>query len=169
MTVAFPEPTVPASSRTEVFLRYLDYFRSRVVTKIESLPDDELRRSRLSSGWTPLELLKHLTFVEIRWIGWGFEGRQIADPFGDSRDGRWHVGDEETREELVAALHAQAARTRAVIETTDLAQPGEPGVPWEGQSPATLERILFHLVQEYARHLGHLDVVAELAGGPVGE
>ncbi|MEK8105271.1 hypothetical protein ACWD5Z_11940 [Micromonospora chokoriensis] len=29
--------------------------------------------------------------------------------------------------------------------------------------------MLFHLVQEYARHLGHLDVVAELAGGPTGE
>jgi uncharacterized damage-inducible protein DinB len=169
VTVAFPEPTVPASSQTEVFLRYLDYFRSRIVAKIESLPDGELRHSRLPSDWTPLELLKHLTFVETRWIEWGFEGRQIADPFGDGRDGRWYVAEEETREELVAALHAQAARTRAVIETTDLAQPGKPGVPWEGEPPATLERILFHLVQEYARHLGHLDIVAELAGGSVGQ
>jgi hypothetical protein len=29
--------------------------------------------------------------------------------------------------------------------------------------------VLFHLVQEYARHVGHLDIVAELAGGPTGE
>jgi uncharacterized damage-inducible protein DinB len=168
-TVALPEPTVPASSRAEVFLRYLDYFRSRVISKVEALPAGEARAGRLPSGWTPLELLKHLTFVELRWIEWGFEGRQIDDPFGDSRDGRWHVADDETTEELVAALHAQAARTRAVIETTDLAQPGKPGPPWEGADPAPLERILFHLVQEYARHLGHLDIVAELAGGPVGE
>jgi uncharacterized damage-inducible protein DinB len=169
MTVAFPEPTVPASSRAEVFLRYLDYFRSSVVSKVDALPDRELRHSRLPSGWTPLELLKHLTFVETRWIEWGFEGRQLDDPFADSRDGRWYVEPEETREELVATWHAQAARTRAVVETTDLTRPGVPGPRWEGADPAPLERVLFHLVQEYARHLGHLDIVVELAGGPVGE
>nr|WP_230416092.1 DUF664 domain-containing protein [Micromonospora tarapacensis] len=32
-----------------------------------------------------------------------------------------------------------------------------------------MERVLFHLLQEYARHLGQLDIVAELAGGPLGE
>jgi uncharacterized damage-inducible protein DinB len=165
----FPEPTVPASSRNEVFLRYLDFFRARVLGRIEGLPDNELRRSRLPSGWTPLELLKHLTFVELRWIEWGFEGRQVPDPWGDSRDDRWYVSAEETRESLAAALRAQGVRTRTVIETTDLAQVGTPGEAWEGEDPAPLERILFHLVQEYARHLGHLDIVAELAGGPTGE
>ena len=39
----------------------------------------------------------------------------------------------------------------------------------EDIDPASLERVLFHLLQEYARHLGHLDIVAELGGGPVGE
>ena len=34
---------------------------------------------------------------------------------------------------------------------------------------ATLERVLFHLVQEYARHVGHLDIVCELAGAGTGE
>jgi hypothetical protein len=49
----FPSPTVPASSRSEVFLRYLDFFRSRVTAKVADLPDAELRSSRLPSGWTP--------------------------------------------------------------------------------------------------------------------
>src|ERR1017187_9196290 len=66
MSPAFPEPTTPARSRAEVFLRYLDYFRSQLVRKLEGLPDDELRRSRLPSGWTPLELLKHLRYGELR-------------------------------------------------------------------------------------------------------
>jgi uncharacterized damage-inducible protein DinB len=169
VTVPFPEPTVPASSRAEVFLRYLDYFRFQIVTRIGALPEAELRRSRLPTGWTPLELLKHLTFVELRWLEWAFEGREVADPFGDGRDGRWYVAPTETRDELVAALRERAARTRALVESTDLAQPGRPGDPWEGVDPAPLERILFHLVQEYARHLGHLDIVTELAGGPTGE
>ena len=40
---------------------------------------------------------------------------------------------------------------------------------WDGDPPATLERVLFHLVQEYARHVGHLDIVCELAGAGTGE
>ncbi len=51
-------------SRAEVFLGYLDYFRSRLVSKLEALPGGELRRSRLPSGWTPIELLKHVAHDE---------------------------------------------------------------------------------------------------------
>jgi Protein of unknown function (DUF664) len=39
--------------------------------KLDGLPPAELRASRLPSGWTPLQLLKHRTFVERRWLVWG--------------------------------------------------------------------------------------------------
>jgi uncharacterized damage-inducible protein DinB len=169
VSLPFPEPTTAVPSRAEVFLGYLDYFRSRLVRKLEALPGDELRRSRLPSGWTPIELLKHLTYVELRWLEWGFEGRAVADPWGDRRDDRWYVAPGQTLEELVAALRAQAARTRAVVESHHLAEIGQPGERWDGADPASLERILFHLLQEYARHVGHLDIVGELAGGQTGE
>jgi hypothetical protein len=169
MSLPFPDPSVPLQSRSEVFLGYLDYFRSRVVSRLEGLPEAELRESRLPSGWTPVELLRHLTFVELRWLEWGFEGRQVPDPWGDNRGDRWFVGADQTLEQLVSALHAQAGRSRAVIVQHDLGEVGRPGPRWDGAEPATLERILFHLVQEYARHLGHLDIVAELAGGQAGE
>ena len=168
-TVPFPSPTVPADSRAEVFTRYLDFFRDRLASKISELPAGELRRSRLPSGWTPLELLKHLTYVELRWLEWGFEGRDVPDPWGDTRDDRWYVAPEETRDGLLADLAAQAERSRAVIGRHDLDEVGQPGERWDGEPPATLERVLFHLVQEYARHLGHLDIVCELADGQTGE
>ena len=101
MTLQFPSPTIPAASRTEVFTRYLDYFRSQLISKIESLPADAQRASSLPSGWTPLELLRHLTYVERRWLEWGFEGRDVGDPWGDRRDGHWYVGPGETLAELV--------------------------------------------------------------------
>jgi uncharacterized damage-inducible protein DinB len=169
VSLPFPEPSIPLSSRAEVLLGYLDYFRSRLVSKLEALPGGELRLSRLPSGWTPIELLKHLAHAELRWLEWRFEGRDVADPWADDRDGRWYVAADETLEELVAALHAQAARSRAVVESHDLADIGQPGDGWAGAEPGTLERVLLHLLQEYARHVGHLDIVSELADGQIGE
>jgi uncharacterized damage-inducible protein DinB len=165
----FPEPTLPVSSRAEVFAGYLDYFRSRVLTKVQELPPSARRRSQLPSGWTPLQLLKHLTFVELRWLVWGFEGRTVADPWGDLQGDRWHTGPDETFEHLAAALRAQGEMSREIIVTNDLSDAGQPGPRWEGADPPTLERILFHLVQEYARHLGQLDIVVEVIDGSVGE
>ncbi|MEU4238541.1 DUF664 domain-containing protein [Actinoplanes sp. NPDC026619] len=167
--MTFPSPTLPAADPAAVFLGYLDYFRSMVLTRVAALPPDAQSTSRLPSGWTPLELLKHLRYVELRWIEWGFEGAPIAEPWGDQRDDRWHVAPGETLDSLSAELRDQGAHTTAVVRGTDLAVVGAPGPRWAGDPPATLSRILFHLVQEYARHTGHLDIVAELAGGPVGE
>jgi uncharacterized damage-inducible protein DinB len=169
VSLPFPEPAIPVSSRAEVFLGYLDYFRSRLVSKLEALPARELRRSRLASGWTPIELLKHVAYDELRWLEWRFEGRGVGDPWADDRDGRWYVADDQGLPELIAALHAQAARSRAVVESHDLADVGQPGQGWSADGPASLERILLHLLQEYARHLGHLDIVCELADGQTGE
>jgi uncharacterized damage-inducible protein DinB len=167
--VPFPEPTAPARSRAEVFGRYLGYFRSELASKLESLPAAELRRSRLPSGWTPLELVKHLRYVELRWLEWGFEGRDVGNPWADREGDRWHVGTDETLASLLADLHAQASRSRAIIESHDLSEVGQPGPRWDGADPATLERVLFHLLQEYARHLGHLDIVAEIVTGQTSE
>jgi uncharacterized damage-inducible protein DinB len=169
MSVPFPEPTAPVATRAEVFLGYLDYFRDQLVSKLASLPEDELRRSRLPSGWTPIELLKHLRYVELRWLEWGFEGRDVGDPWADCRGDRWYVAPDETLADLTAQLATQAARTRAIVTAHDLADVGKPGERWDGADPASLERVLFHLFQEYARHTGHLDIVAELATGQTGE
>jgi uncharacterized damage-inducible protein DinB len=169
MTTPFPSPTIPVATRAGVFAGYLDYFRSRLVSKLQSLPAEALRASMLPSGWAPIELLKHLRYVERRWLEWGFLGRQVSDPWGDEQDGRWHVGPDESLAHLVAALHAQAATTTAIVAAHDLAELGQPGERWSGAEPASLERVLFHLIQEYARHLGQLDVISELAGGEVGE
>jgi uncharacterized damage-inducible protein DinB len=169
VSVPFPSPSDPRDSRADVFLGYVDFFRSRLVVKLGELAPEDLSSSRLPSGWTPLELLKHLTYVELRWLEWGFEGVDVPDPWGDERDDRWYVAPDEDLTTLAAALDQRATRTKAIVEGRALDEVGQPGPRWDGDPPPTLERILFHLLQEYARHLGQLDVVAELAGGVVGE
>ena len=169
MSIPFPAAVEPASSQTEVFLRYLAYFRDGVGRRVEAMSEDEARRSRVPSGWTPLELVRHLEFMERRWFVWGFEGEAVDGPFGDEVDGRWVVPHGLGVSEVLAAWRRQAALTDAVVRRHTLDEVGRPSERWGGQPPATLERVLLHVVQEYARHLGHLDVVAELGGGVTGE
>ena len=69
-----PSPTGPEKPRDEVFLQYLNYFRERVIEKVASLPHGALVVSVVPTDWTALELVKHLTFVEMRWLEWGFRG-----------------------------------------------------------------------------------------------
>jgi len=82
-SVEFPAPTKAAASRMEVLLDYLDYFRATIIEKVQSLPTRDVHASRLPSGWTPAGLLHHLTFVERRWLEWGFEDPQLPNPWGD--------------------------------------------------------------------------------------
>ena len=169
MTIPFPEPTAPVSDRREVLLGYLRYFRDRVLSKTSSLSPADRSARNLPSGWTPLELICHLRFMERRWLQWGFAGEQIDDPWADERDGRWSVGPDVSFEQLAADLTGQARSTQNIVRRHALEDVGAPGPRWDGAAPATLERVLLHVVQEYARHLGQLDVVVELLGGEVGE
>jgi hypothetical protein len=167
----FAEPFQQLSHPKDLLLGYLDYYRSVIARKVEGLTDTELRGSRLPSGWTPLELLKHLVYMERRWLRWGFLAEQVPMPFGDEDEaGRWHAGPEETAADLVAAMYDGGERTRAIVATTDLAEIGAVGGRFGGDQPLpTLAWILFHVLQEYARHAGHLDIARELADGATGE
>jgi hypothetical protein len=97
-----------------------------IIRKLEGLPDAELRASRLLSGWTPLELLKHQVYMEQRWLRWGFRAEQFPDPHGDEdQAGGWHTGSGDTAANLIAALHAAGEQTRAIVAEAELAYPSD--------------------------------------------
>jgi hypothetical protein len=91
MRLPLPEPG-PGHDVPALFLQYLDYYRETVADRVSGLPQSELRSTRLPSGWTPMELVKHLAHMERRWLVWGFLGEQVPNPWGDRRQDRWHVG-----------------------------------------------------------------------------
>lgn len=168
---ALPEPDHDLSDPTELFLGYLDFYRSAVARKVTGLSDAELRTSRLPSGWTPIELVKHLVYMERRWLRWGFAAEPVDDPWGDwGVHDRWQVGADESLTDLVAMLDEGGVATRSIVEAAELPQHGAVGGRFSGEKPPpTLAWILFHVLQEYARHAGHLDIARELADGAVGE
>ena len=170
MTELRGEPSKSVEDIREILLQQLGYYRATLVAKLDGLNDDQLRKSNLPSGWSPLGLLKHLVFVERRWMQWGFEAEQIRDTWGDhdpNSEG-WLVTPEDSVPELTARLDAIAARTEAMVRTADLADRARLGGRFTSDPPI-LGWILAHLLQEYARHVGHLDVVRELIDGSVGE
>jgi uncharacterized damage-inducible protein DinB len=169
MPRTLPEPG-PRTDLKAMFLDYLDFYRETIADKVMGLSPAQLRSSNLPSGWSAIELVKHLVFMERRWLVWGFAAEEVPDPWGDQRDGRWQVGAEERLAELLAALRSGGSRTRRVVESAGLSTPAATGGRFAAGSPTpSLTAILFHVLQEYARHAGHLDIARELADGSVGE
>jgi uncharacterized damage-inducible protein DinB len=167
----FPEPGHQLSDPADLFVRYLDFYRETIAAKVDGLTDDQLRTALLPSGWTPIELVKHLVFMERRWLRWGFQGEDVDEPWGDNDPGtgRWTVGATESLDDLLAALRLGGERTRAVVEASSLSALASPAGRFADGDPPRLVWILFHVLQEYARHAGHLDVVRELIDGATGE
>jgi uncharacterized damage-inducible protein DinB len=166
--VSFPEPSGDTADPAVLFARYLDFYRETVIGKVTSLSDTETRTSRLPSGWSPAELLRHLAFMERRWFVWGFLGEAVDEPWGDALDERWHVPAGVTTQATVSMLRDVGRRTSAVLAEHSLEERGVPGGRFDDEPP-TLAWICFHVLQEYARHAGHLDIAVELAGGDLGE
>jgi hypothetical protein len=167
-TAPFPEPASTSDLRG-LLLEYLDFFRSVVGGKLDGL-DDELTASVLPSGWTPSGLVHHLVNVERRWLVWGFLGEPVEDPWRDATpDGGWVTPDRPVAE-LRSLLDEAAERTRAIVEAHGLTEVARVGGRFADQASAPqLQWILLHLLQEYARHTGHLDIVRELVDGRTGE
>ena len=171
------EPPKHGPAGAERWAGYLDWVRDDLAATVLSLSYDEQRTSRVPSGWTPLELLSHVLHMEQRWFVWGFLGEQVDEPWGDWNTdepwrsdeseetlpaARWVVADDVTAESLAARLDDIGARTRGVLRDFPLDAAAAPGGRFD-DDPPTLEWICFHVLAEYARHAGHLDIVAELA------
>lgn len=169
-----PDHHGPAGSAR--WAAYLDWVRDDLAGTVLGLAPAQQRTTLVPSGWTPLELLSHVLHMEQRWFVWGFLGEPVAEPWGDwtvdepwdaAADGRWAVADDVTAEQLAQRLRAIGERTRGVLRDFPLDATAAPGGRF-ADDPPTLEWICFHVLAEYARHAGHLDVVVELGDGRPG-
>jgi hypothetical protein len=162
--VSVPSEPPPGTAVPELLGAYLDYYRATVLDRLDGLTDAQLRRSRLPSGWSPLELLHHLAWVERRWFAWGLAAEPEPRPWGDrGPDDRWHVPADLSADGVRDLFRAACERSRALTAGVPLERRAAAGGRFPAAEDApTLGWIMCHVLQEYARHAGHLDIVREL-------
>lgn len=138
--------------------------------KISGLPDERLRTPVEPLGWSPLGLVQHLGWGERRWMRWGFAAEDVLahPPGGDEAE--WSIPADRPTAEVMAAYRTEVTTANSLMAHAALADKARLGGRFQRSDQApSLGRILFHLLQEYARHVGHLDIARELIDGETGE
>jgi uncharacterized damage-inducible protein DinB len=153
-------------SEKESLHRSMDRLREAVLWKVEGLDDEQLRRVMTPSGTHLLGLVKHLAAVEYAWFCQTFGRETEPLPFDDDdEDADLRVEPQESTGEILAFYaRARAAADRAITEL-DL---DDTGTAWSGDR-VTLRWVLIHMIEETARHAGHMDIIRELVDGATGD
>jgi uncharacterized damage-inducible protein DinB len=170
-----PEPP-DRGDETATLLGFLELQRSTLVWKCDRLDAAGLRATVGASSMTLGGLLKHMALVEDWWFSQWLLGRPASPPWDDidwesDPDWEWRSAADDSPDELRALWRAAAARSRAAVdealERGDLGQPAT-RTGADGHSPS-LRWILCHMIEEYARHNGHADLLRESIDGETGE
>ncbi|WP_420809085.1 DinB family protein [Amycolatopsis suaedae] len=146
----------------------MNFLRRTAVNKVSGLTFEQAAGAPFPSSpeMNALGLIKHLTAVERWWLSIVGGGSDLPDLWGDAsdHDHLFRLGKQVPPVEVVAAYREEWARSEnalAGMQASDrVRHPGE---------QKTVRWVLTHLIQETARHVGHLDVLREFADGEVGE
>jgi uncharacterized damage-inducible protein DinB len=170
-----PEPPV-AAGELETLLGFLEFHRATFAWKCAGLDADGLNATVGASPMTLGGMLKHLAYVEESWFAEDLHGLPPQPPWDtapwkDDRDWEWHTAAEDSPEELRGLWERAVDRSRA-LTTEALADGGldrlaKRGWP-DGRKP-NLRWIIVHMIEEYARHNGHADLIRESIDGLTGE
>ncbi|MFC0624849.1 DinB family protein [Kribbella deserti] len=170
----FPDDRLRApliAGEREMLSRWLDFHRGTLQWKCAGLSGDQLvTRSAQPSTMTLLGLVRHMAEVE-RWWFRKIAGRQAVEPRAwtdEHPDGDFDLVDPNRAEEDLAILRAEIAAADEAARDLDLddvfthPNPNRPG-------PISLRWIYVHMIEEYARHNGHADLLRERIDGRTGE
>jgi len=172
---------VTASSRTDdipaswdertVLTTMLDYVRDTVHVKCAGLTDEQARRAPLPGSplTTISSLVSHLRWVEYYWIRVVLLGEQDQAPItDDDPDAEMRLALSIPLARLLAEYRASCEQLRQLVAPLDLDTSSRGAMSWRTE-PVTLRWVLLHLIEETARHNGHIDILREMADGVTGQ
>lgn len=143
-------------------LSFLHAQRAVVLAILDGLGEDALSTAVLPSGWTPLGMVEHLGYAERHWFQEVVTG--AADPVSWPDDDHEPLRTPRSPDVVFAFYREQCRRSDEIFAATPLSAPPKTPTPLT----ADLRGVVPHMIEETARHAGHLDVVRELLDGRTG-
>jgi Protein of unknown function (DUF664) len=169
-----PEPP-PNADELATLLGFLDFQRATLAWKTDRLDADGLRATVGVSTMTLGGILTHLAWVEDSWFTWRLHRRDPGAPWNAvdwaaDPDWDWRTAAADSPEQLLAIWQGSVARSRALVDGA-LAAGGmdHPTAHRWPDGPRSLRWIVCHMIEEYARHNGHADLIRESVDGETGE
>jgi hypothetical protein len=166
----------PRDPEDQALLDFLDAQRAVVLAIVDGLDEAAWHRSVVPSGWTPAGLVEHLGGAEWHWFqgvvsGVSVEVPEDDNPQDDDRppyDPHAAFVTDEPAAEIIAFYRDQCAASNEVLASTSLsaAPLGKHGNP--DMEPPNVRWVVLHMIEETARHAGHLDIARELIDGQTG-
>jgi hypothetical protein len=151
----------------EMLLAYLDFQRDTAICKLQGVSEADARRTLGPSTLTLIGIITHLTFVERVWFRTVMNGEDVAaDGYPDDSTLYWDAPEEASIEEVIAAYRAERARSNETIRAHSLDDVA--ATSRRNRPPMQLRWIMLHMIEEVARHLGHMDIIRESVDGQVG-
>jgi uncharacterized damage-inducible protein DinB len=163
------EPPHEADERATL-TGFLEYQRETLAWKCSGLTADQLRhRAVPPSELSLIGLIRHLTDVEQGWFRRVLNGEDIRPVYwGEDRSQDTDFAVEGTDpDEALRLWHEECARSREIVAATESLD--VTGIHHRSGTTYSLRWILTHMIEEYARHNGHADLLRERINGKTGE
>ncbi|NGN62842.1 DinB family protein [Streptomyces sp. A7024] len=148
---------------------WLDFHRDTLLQKCRGLTAEQLKQASVPpSGLTLLGLVRHLALVERSWFRIRFAGEDVKDLYitDDNQDAEFDDVASADAEADFAVYRAELVACDAAVADRDLE---ETFVDPLGGSTRSLRWVYIHMIEEYARHNGHADLVRERVDGVTGD
>ncbi|MFC5214918.1 DinB family protein [Streptomyces coerulescens] len=148
---------------------WLDFHRATLELKCAGLDDTQVRTAAAgASELTLLGLVQHLAECERNWFQRAVGGLEVPPVFGAGNESGYRLEDERGIHEALAVWRREVARGREVCAGLPLEGTGRIGDgPLVGVE-VSLRWVLLHMIEEYARHNGHADILRESIDGATG-
>lgn len=150
---------VTTGTERAILEHMLDANREALIATVRGLSDADARRRLVVSLTTPIALIKHAAAAERIWFQrfWAGLDESACDGYSRRDEGTFAVADDESVEDVIAEFERASHRSREIAAGFDL----EATMDTPSEGTVSLRWTLILMIQEFARHAGHADILRE--------
>jgi uncharacterized damage-inducible protein DinB len=160
LAVARPEESEAADEMT-MARGWLTHLRESAIYKLEDLDDEQLRWRPVAGANSLGEIVVHLGYAERQWLRAVFAGESMDMSW---RQHTFVLPDGWSRGDVIAFYRAEIEASDRVLDAAESFDLNSSAA----FRPTTLRWVVYHLIEEIARHCGHMDITRELLDGRTG-